>query len=629
MWIRFIILSISLICATITLQAQFPTGGSQGGFGDVSRSGQPGPSGIIEDTIDRPQLRILKKSLSGEFSPIIVDTLYKDVHVVEPFYKGPFFTPNLGSENSASQAIPIKFYNQIGLELGHDQYRPLSDHFDPDEYYDTNRSYWGIHYGRGAFLQRVSPAGQNSDNLQVDFYRRFARGIKLNFEFDTFSDDSWIGTQANRQRNVAVRLIQEAKKGNRRSYISIQNYAIDEAQSRSFLPASGVASDDASSNLSDFNLVFGNQITLKDSLANNSNLVLRSSLQFKSNRYSFLDESVLASEREIYLSIPEERSVVDLSNQLRTTQLKNELLLINDKSEVSASITYSNKSFRNTRDTIPINEVILGLSYERDLNESIHFSTNGQLGIGDISGEVSLGTALVRNTDKWPFQVTVDFKLLNPSLSLQSQVIDSINVWQNEFEKSSYLDINLSGRVAGFDISLGAVQVGNGVFLNSEAAPIQLTNSVTSLSAMVSRSIDFWIFKSRHSLIYNQINDDIILAPELQLSGRLSTGTFFSKYNARIDLGVDYYLLPSYTAPAFHHVFGRFYNNGLTQQSGDIAIVNPYFTVQIDTLAFFIKSVNATAIALGSQRTVNLTPVQNRGLYTSRVVFGLKWRLLD
>ena len=177
----------------------------------------------------------------------------------------------------------------------------------------------------------------------------------------------------------------------------------------------------------------------------------------------------------------------------------------------------------------------------------MHFSTNGQLGIGDISGEVSLNAALVRNTDKWPFQLTVDFKLLNPSLSLQSQVIDSINVWQNEFEKSSYLDINLSGRVAGFDISLGEVQVGNGVFLNSEAAPIQLTNSVTSLSAMVSRSIDFWIFKSRHSLIYNQINDDIILAPELQLAGRLSTGTFFSKYNARIALGVDYYLLPSYT----------------------------------------------------------------------------------
>jgi len=613
-----------------TLHAQFPTGGSQGGFGDASRSGRPGPSGIIEDTIDRPQLKILKKSLSSEFSPTVVDTLYKDVHVVEPFYASSFFAPNLGSENSAAQATPIKFYNQIGLELGHYQYRPLSDQFDPDVYYDTNRSYWGIHYGRGAFLQRVSPNGQSSDNLQVDFYRRFARGIKLNFEFDTFSDDSWIGTQANRQRNVAVRLIQEAKRGNRSTYISIQNYAINEAQSRSFLPASGVASDDANSDFSDFQIVLGNQVTLKDSLANNSRLSLRSSLQFASNRYSFLDESVQPSEREIYIAIPDQRSVVDLNNQLRTIRFKNELVLTkNDNSEISAFLTYNNKSFRNTRDTIPINELILGLNYERNLNESIYLTTNGQLGVGDISGEVSLAVALESKADKWPFELTVDFKLLNPSLSLQDQVIDSIDIWQNEFEKSSYLDINLSGSVAGFDVSLGALQLGNGVFLDADATPTQLNTAVMSLSAMISRDIDFWIFKSQHRLIYNQINNDIILAPDIQLAGRLSTGTFLKKYNAHIDLGLDYYFIPSYTAPAFHHVFGRFYNNGLIRQSGDVAIVNPYLTIQIDNLAFFVKSVNATAIALGSQRTVNLTPVQSRGLFSSRVVFGLKWRLLD
>jgi len=538
---------------------------------------------------------ILSISLICEFSPTVVDTLYKDVHVVEPFYASSFFAPNLGSENSAAQATPIKFYNQIGLELGHDQYHPLSDQFDPDVYYDTNRSYWGIHYGRGAFLQRVSPNGQSSDNLQVDFYRRFARGIKLNFEFDTFSDDSWIGTQANRQRNVAVRLIQEAKRGNRCSYISIQNYAINEAQSRSFLPASGVASDDANSDFSDFQIVLGNQVTLKDSLANNSRLSLRSSLQFASNRYSFLDESVQPSEREIYIAIPDQRSVVDLNNQLRTIQFRNELVLKNDNSEISAFLTYNNKSFRNTRDTIPINELILGLNYERNLNESIYLTSNGQLGVGDIFG----------------------------------QVIDSIDIWQNEFEKSSYLDINLSGSLAGFDVSLGALQLGNGVFLDADATPTQLNTAVMSLSAMISRDIDFWIFKSQHRLIYNQINNDIILAPDIQLAGRLSTGTFLKKYNAHIDLGLDYYFIPSYTAPAFHHVFGRFYNNGLIRQSGDVAIVNPYLTIQIDNLAFFVKSVNATAIALGSQRTVNLTPVQSRGLFSSRVVFGLKWRLLD
>jgi hypothetical protein len=146
---------------------------------------------------------------------------------------------------------------------------------------------------------------------------------------------------------------------------------------------------------------------------------------------------------------------------------------------------------------------------------------------------------------------------------------------------------------------------------------------------MLSREIDFGIFKSQHRLIYNRINSDIIRAPELQLAGNLSVGTFLKKYNARIDVGLDYYLIPSYTAPAFHHVFGRFYNNGSNTQSGDIAIINPYLTIQIETLAFFIKSVNATGIALGSQRLINRTPVQDRRLYGSRIVFGLKWRLLD
>jgi len=614
-----------------SLEAQFPTGGSQGGLGNVRPSGRPGASGITEDTIDRPQLKILKKSLSDEFSPITVDTMYKNLHVVEPFYTSPFFTPNLGSENSASQATPVKFYNDIGLELGHDQYRPLSDQYNSYDYYDTNRSYWGIHYGRGAFLQRVAATGQKSDNLQVDFYRRFARGIKLNFEFDTFSDDSWIGTQANRQRNVAIKFIQEASDRKRRSYVSIQNYSVNEAQSRSFLPSSGLAADEARSNISDFHLELGNQLLLKDSLAQGRSLTLRSALKFMSNRYTFLDESVQSSEQAIYVPIQFDANnlAVNLNNQLRTTQLKNELILKDKRSAASASLIYNNKSYRNTIDTIPINEVIIGLSYKNELTESLLFSARGQLGIIDVSGELSLNASIERDTDKLPFLLDINYKLLNPSLTLQDQELNSDYIWQNEFIKSSYLDIHLRSRVAGFNISLGALQLSNGVFLNTEAIPFQLSTAVTSLSAIVSREIDFWIFKSQHNLIYNQINNDIILAPELQLAGSLSTGTFLKKYKARIDLGIDYYLIPSYNAPAFHHVFGRFYNNGLSQQSGDIAIVNPYLTIQIDTLAFFIKSVNASAIALGSQRTVGITPVQDRGLFSSRVVFGLKWRLLD
>ena len=626
MWIRLIILGISLVCA-MTLQAQFPTGGSQGEFGNTNQLGRHEATGIVEDTLDRPQLKVLKKSLTDEFSPNIVDTLYNNIHIVEPFYNRPFFAPNLGSENSATQATPIRFYNEIGLELGHDQYRPLLDQFDPYEYYDTNRSYWGIHYGRGAFLRRVPSGGESSDNLQVDFYRRFARGIKLNFEFDTYSDDSWIGTQTNRQRNVAIKLIQEANRGNRRSYISLQNYTVNEAQSRSFLPNSGFASDNANSTFSDFHLEFGNQINLRDSLFNSKSLILRSALQFKSNRYTFIDEDVQDSEQGIFL--PVELAEVNLNNHLRTTQFRNDLILKGQNSEVTTSIVYQNKSVRNTRDTIPINEIIFGLSYERDLTESIHFAANGKLGIIDIAGEVSLGASIEHNANKWPFQVDVTYKLLNPSIVLEDQVIDSLNIWQNDFVKSSYSDIHLRSRVAGFDIALSALQIRDGVFLDTDATPTQLNTTVTSLSAMLSRDIDFGIFKSQHRLIYNRINSDVILAPEVQLAGNFSVGTFLSKYQARLDVGVDYYLIPSYNSPAFHHVFGRFYNNGLNQESGDIAILNPYLTLQVESLAFFIKSVNATALPLSSQRLVNLTPVQDRGLYSSRVVFGLKWRLLD
>ena len=627
MWIRFFFISLSIVCAVTRLSAQFPSGNSQGGFGNTNQSGNPRAFTVQEDTIDRPQLKILQKSLSDEYRPVVLDTVYKDIHIVEPFYTRAFFSPNLGSENSASQATPIRFYNDIGLQLGHNQYRPLSDQFNPDDYYDPNRSYWGIHYGRGVFGQRVAPQGERSDNLQIDFYRRFARGIKLNFEFDTFSDDSWIGTQANRQRNVAIKLIQEADQQNRRSYISIQNYSVNEAQSRSFLPTAGGTSDNANSTYSDFHLEVGNQIVLKDSLQNNKSLSLNSALQFKGNRYTFFDESVSDGEQEIYL--PAALSTINLNNQLRTTQIRNELVLSDEISSIAAVLIYNNKSYRNGLDTIGLNELIIGLDYERSLSEFIGFSASGQIGIGSNSGELAVHAKLENNNDKWPLELSVDYKLLNPHLTLQDQEIDSVAIWQNDFSKSSYLDIHLGGSVAGFDIALSALQVGDGVFLNTDASPIQLTNSITSISAMLSRDIDFGIFKSQHRLIYNRINSDIIRAPELQLAGNLSVGTFLKKYNARIDVGLDYYLIPSYTAPAFHHVFGRFYNNGSNTQSGDIAIINPYLTIQIETLAFFIKSVNATGIALGSQRLINRTPVQDRSLYGSRIVFGLKWRLLD
>ncbi len=591
-----------------TLYAQFPNGTT----GDFSsgRVNTLNTNNTALDSLERPALKIIKKNLQVRNISDILDTNYVNAHIVEPFYKNPYYNLNLGSENSASQSIPITYYNEIGLDLGHNQYRPTTDLYDPYEYIDVSRSYWGVHYGKGVTI--------NSDNLEVNFYRKFARGFILNFDYETHSDNSWRLNQANSNKRIELKLIQENLNSDRTSYFFFQNIGIDETHSRTLLE-----SENADSRWSNFILEFGNNMTLKDSLANNSELSIQNSIKLGSNHYNFIDNSVSSTELEIFSPI--ELTTVSLRNHLKSTEFSNRLSLSNANHDLGAVLNLNSKSNRNGQDTIRLTELVVGVDYTKKIESSHEFNSSLKLGLIDISGEVEAKVNIKRESKNLPVDVNISLGRLNPSLFYQRQTVNGETLWDNLFNKSTYLNGSVKSKLYDIDLGLRVDRVINGVFIGLEGAPIQVNSGVNSLIFSAAKELNFKFISSSHRLIYNYVNNDVILSPLLQLNGNVNTGTFIKKYNADIEIGFDYYLMPSYQMPSFHPVFGKFYNNNSNANSGNIIVLNPFLTVGIDSFLFFIKSNNAGA----TLSSVNVTPLNGYPLYNYRVVFGIKWRLLD
>ena len=563
------------------------------------------------DSINRPALRLIKKNLLNENSLEEIDTNHINPQFVEPFYRASFFSTNLGSENSASQTFPLEFYEYDGIELGYNQYRTLTNQFNPYTYIDPTRSYWSLHYGKGTTI--------NSDNLEVNFYRKFAQGIRLNFDYGLYSDDSWMGNQANDFSRINLKLIQDNESQNRTTYFFFQNMSIDENHSRTLEDMEG-----SLSNWSNFHIELGNRMVLKDSLPQDRRLNMTNSLKILSNRYSFNDSELNDGEKVIYSPISDTLKMVSLENHLSSIEWHNTISLQNEGSTLGASLDYNQRTYRNALDTLGINEWVLGLLWEKRLSQASKLYSSLDFGLVDIAGELRAQVSYIRKSSKTPLNLTLRLKKYLPNLIWRRQVINNETLWTNEFVKSTIIQAEAQTKIYGIGVNIRANQLSNGVFLGGTGEPIQLNKALNHMSLTLSKEVNYKFIKSHHHIALNYVSDDILLAPSFQYAGDASIGKYLKKYNAQVDLGVNYYYIPSYTIPSFHPVFGIFYNDNTNLSSGDILIVNPYMRVSIDSFTFFLKSNNSLA-ALRSA----VYPVKDYALYNYRVVFGIKWRLLD
>ena len=600
---RFWLLLCCLL-SMIQLTGQFTSDDFSGGNLNTLNSDQ-----FNVDSTVRPPLLIILKSLRDNETYEELDTLYHRTHIVEPIYHLPDYPLNLGSENSAAQSFPIQFYNDIGIELGHFQYRTISDQYDPYDYHDVNRSYWAIHYGKGVSI--------NSSNLDVNFYRKFARGIILNFDYRTASDDSWFQNQENDFSNFNIKLVQESNK-NRRSYILYRSLNLSEEHTRTLDFESM-----ANSAYSDFIIEVGNSKIIKDSLANNKKLTLETQAGYKTNTYEFIDNLVTGD--EIVLFAPIDTSLVRYGNRLRSLYINNELQLSSDQYSISGGISYYDRRYRNTIDTTSFEELHLSVKTKHLLNRNQSIELQGQIGLLDAGGDLSYKGVYAGKVKRTPIEINFNVSILDPTLFQRRAYNASNLIWSNEFAKSTKWNLGLQTNLYGFDLNVTGGQLSNGVFISPFGRPFQDVDPLSYFNLSLNKSLDFWFLKTKHRLSYQYVSNNVILAPDFQLNGSVNTDFYWSKYNALIELGVDYYFIPSFISPQYQPVFGVFYNDGSAFDSGTTLIVNPFITINVDTLAFFIKTNNALSAFLNRTSF----SAESYNIYNYRLTFGVKWRLLD
>ena len=152
------------------------------------------------DTFSKKDLQVFKLSLLDlSFRQPYYDSLNKQVQLVEPVYLQNILPGNLGSINSAAYQNPYEYDKLLGPRIGHEQYDLLLSSVGTTDFMDVNRSLWAIHYQKGYMI--------NSSNVAVDFYRRFNNNLLLNFNYDRYSDRSWLNNQSNKLGNLDLKFL--------------------------------------------------------------------------------------------------------------------------------------------------------------------------------------------------------------------------------------------------------------------------------------------------------------------------------------------------------------------------------------------------------------------------------------
>lgn len=610
---QLIIAFLFLLVSTTGILAQYPGSGTGTYSGGSLSSNGPNSSNTSNlDSIERSPLTIYRRSLILSSQKEVVDTNnHHQLQLVEPYYRQDFISSNLGSENSASNPIKYRDNNRIGAELGHFQYNVLLASLGLDDVYDVNRSLWSLNYGKGYSI--------SSDNLNIDFYRRFNRDILLNFSYDNYKDNSWLGNQNNRLRNMDLKLYQDNNRG-RISYLIFSNTNVEETNSRTL--SSG---ENSNSQLKQLRYEIGNRMLLNDSMYFGK-LFLNSTLGYKNEFYSFVDDTVGETEADFYLPISGIGSV-DYRNELATLKFANKLIVDNEKFTATVGIDYYNKKHTLLQDTFSYNEVLLNIQYSTNVFRRSKLNANLSYGFVDAANDASIDITIDSPLKIGTNEVSLELSSLSPTLLHRYLSTTQGLVWQNEYSKTNEVVINANQYWNSFALNTGIEisYITNPVLFDANSESIQLNESITSLTLELHRNLNWRFLKSQHSLLVQNISSEYITNPSMQLKGEISTKFSLFKKKLNSTIGLNYVFMPSYSVSSYNPSIGIFYNDRTGAKSGNIILINPYYSFKVDHFNFFVKCNNCLSRAVGNDFRL----IRDYNLYDFRIVAGIKWRLLD
>lgn len=565
------------------------------------------------DTFSKKDLEIYLVDLHNlKERRIFADTITGGVHIIEPLYKQKFISGNLGSVNSASYPALFVSDGNLGMRTGHDQYDLLTDAMKSTDFIDVNRSLWAIHYQKGYMI--------NSSNVAVDFYRRFNNNLLLNFNYDRYSDRSWLGNQENKVGNLDIKFFQGSPDSKRKSYVFYSNKSVDETHSRTLFQG-----ESAASVFSDKWLELGNEILLNSS-TDSSKHILTSRLSYKSQNYQFDDTNVSDVESGLY-ALSEDVSIAKFANRLDQLYLLNSYEIHRERSRLGFTASLFSNQFYNSADSLSQFQAIAGLHYHVEVTDSLMIGGEAHFAYRPDNAESRILAFFNAKGQIINTAVKAGIMQQQPSL-FESRALNNRDLlWDNDF--SSTLTYSIESELDIHPLKLQFIghinHVSRGIVPDQNGLPVQLSSAYNHIAIGLSRSINWWRLKSNHNFLYQHLTTEAIARPEWQINGHAEMAFKIFKKRLSSYIGMDYIYYANFTAPSFNPMFGTFYNDNSGTPSGHILLINPYASFKVDDFHFYFKMENALSRIVGQ----NYFMTRDYNLYDLRISFGIQWRLLD
>ena len=257
------------------------------------------------------------------------------------------------------------------------------------------------------------------------------------------------------------------------------------------------------------------------------------------------------------------------------------------------------------------------------LNTSYYFQgykTNDYLGLLNVEKDFNLRKHLLT--------IHFDFEISKRTATFMEQYYHSNHyIWDNNFDKKNVSKTKLGFLIPErkFIVEATYAQLGNYIYFDSLAYPVQLNEALSVLSVKGQKAFKLKKFNSLNKIIWQVAdNKDAVSIPEFNFYHNLYLDL---NYKTAMHLHVGYELSYStrFDALSFMPATGQFYHNR-GNNSGDFIILNVFADMRIQSVLLFLKFEN---IGFQVSNSTYHYLVNNYPLNPTLFKFGVSWRFDD
>ena len=221
--------------------------------------------------------------------------------------------------------------------------------------------------------------------------------------------------------------------------------------------------------------------------------------------------------------------------------------------------------------------------------------------------------------------VYLNLELSKRTVALMEQYYNSNHFkWNNNFKSKNTAKAILGLSIPKLKLKLEAsyAQLGNYVYFDSTAYPVQLDNSMGVMAVRLEKEFRVWKIHSQNKVVWqNADNVEAVSIPEFTFYHNLYFNLHY-KEAMYLNLGYELYYSTEFDALSFMPATGQFYQERL-MKTGAYPIINVFADVRIQSVLLFIKFENVSFQFINTQFYYL---VNNYPLNPTMFKLGVTWR---